>query len=184
MSICKVNWCPAGKQGIDMNIEHYNLMELKKINKQKNATWLEMYKDGGILRTRMYWFARHCVKVLRIMTFPFLSKIIFVPTSAQGCSKRWCQEFPASFTRWRGLTRFPPFVSWGGLLPRLFHRSQKKLFPCHRRGRGKEQEKNGEEESIGRSLGRFSLIYNAIIDATLARVNRFLRAYGDAVKGL
>jgi len=109
MSTGKVNWCPAGKQGIDMNIEHYNLMELKTINKQKNTTWLEMNKDGGISRARTYWFARHCVKVLRIMTFPFLSKIIFVPTSAQGCSKRWCQEFPASFTRWRRLTRFPPF---------------------------------------------------------------------------
>lgn len=49
---------------------------------------------------------------------------------------------------------------------------------------GEEERKGGREEAIGRSLGRFSLIYSAIIDATLARQPVSPRAYGDAVKGL
>lgn len=112
--------------------------------------------------------------------------MIFVPTSAQGCGKRCLRELPAGLARWRRLTRFHPPYPRGGLSPRLSHRSPKKPFPRHRqrreKGRGaREGGGGGEYRSIFKEI--FVDLQRHYRCGARVRVNRFLRAYGDAVKG-
>lgn len=114
-------------------------------------------------RTRMYRFAEVHATV-SMTPFPAPSEIIFVPTSARRCSKRRCQEFPASSRRWQSLAHFPFSASWGGLSFRLARGRS-----CFHVTGGEGKRTKGE--SVSRSLGRFSLIYCAIIGATLARAS-------------
>lgn len=128
-------------------------------------------------------------KVLRIMTFSTPPcEIIFVPTSVRGCGKRgWLHEFPASFARWRGLTRFPPSVlRRGGLSPPSFSSLAKGAVFM-----SQAEQRNDEGRRGGRGQGDRSIFKEIFVDlqrhyrcGARARVNRLLRAYGDAVKGL
>lgn len=131
---------------------------------------------AGPLLARMYRFAElRARQSYNLRRFPPSSEIIFVPTSARGCGKRRCQGFPAVSRRWQSLARFPFSAPWGGLSTPFFGSLAEEAVSMLQMGKGRrakerEREKGGGKRA-SRSLGRFSLIYCAIIGATLARAS-------------
>lgn len=99
--------------------------------------------------------------------FPPRSEIIFVPTSARGCSKRRRPGVSSGFQKMAEPGAFSVLRVSGRFIRPLSGSLAEEAVSMLQVGEGR----GTKGESVSRSLGKFSLIYYAIIGATLARAS-------------